>query len=311
MRKIKCAVIGAPYHVSLLKELMKDLEIVELIDVNGRNIGFNKEIDVLYCVFPFSLSLLKIPQIWINNRIYLIFHWIGSDVFYLTSPQNIIDKVVKLSIQLIEKIRGNRILNLASSPWLVRDLRSQGIDAVYFPLSTLNIEKMKTPNENKKDIDFLSYVPKRKFNFYGGRHILKLAKELPEYTFMVVMPDVENSRQLPKSPFSNLLFKPRLTFEGMQDMYLRARCFLRLTKHDGLSLSVLESLYYKLQVIWTYPFPYVIHVSHHDDIKELKRILRDVIDNYHPNNNGHDYVVKNFSQYALRKRFSKLFRNLH
>jgi len=219
-------------------------------------------------------------------------------------------KIYRQLVKLATKLK-KRIINLAGSPWLVDELKTQGIRAIYLPLSTLNIERMKPPNidVSDKDIDVLSYVPKRRFTFYGGHHILKLARNFPEYTFVVVMPDVRDDHRLPRSPFKNLVFMSKRSFEEMQALYLRAKCFLRLTKHDGLSLSILEALYYKLTVVWTYRFPYAIHVNY-NDVEKLKTLLPELIDNYSPNEEGHQFVVTHFSQDALRKRLQKLLEGI-
>jgi glycosyltransferase involved in cell wall biosynthesis len=238
---------------------------------------------------------------------------LGSDVLrtFLTPQQGNKGKIVRLMVKSAEKIRSPRIVNLAVADWLVSELKSQGISASCFPISTLDTETLKAPNEiEDKDIDFLSYIPKTSFAFYGGDHILRLSRELPQYTFAVIMPDITDCNALPRATFGNLRFYPRLTFEEMQNMYLRSKCFNRLTEHDGLSLSVLEALYFKLQVVWTYDFPYVIRVQR-SDINELKNVLSHIIENYSQNNEGHNYVVQNFSREVCRTKFLELLRTFN
>ncbi|MHA1665540.1 MAG: hypothetical protein ACTSVW_06875 [Candidatus Njordarchaeales archaeon] len=230
----------------------------------------------------------------------------------LTSPTTISEKINRTIIRLTQKAKYYKIVNLASAPWLVKELKSQGINAKYFPLSTLEPIRLKLQNSEisvRKDIDFLSYVPISSFKFYGGHYILNLARQLPSYKFMIIAPDVNDSSKLPSSSLKNLIFKSRVPFEEMKYIYARTKCFLRLTKHDGLSLSVLESLFYKLQVIWTYSFPYTIYVKY-GNIEELKQVLLEVINSYRPNEEGHNYVLNVFHQTNLKKRYELLFNAL-
>jgi glycosyltransferase involved in cell wall biosynthesis len=302
MSKIRISIHGNPYHVEVVKQLLENIEIVEIVDRSFSNLS---DIDVFYWISGFPSFLLKRLSFWTNDKPLLLVHWIGSDVISLTLPRGTFQILDKFIIKFIEKIKFGKIINLAGSPWLKAELKSQGINAYYFPLTTLDIKKLRRPNIIQKDIDVLTYLPKSKFSFYGGDYILKLARELPQFTFAAVMPDITNTRELPKSSF-NLKFYPRVSFDEMQLMYLRSKCFIRFTEHDGLSLSVLEALYYKLQVIWSYAFPYVINVKY-GNFDELKNVLIHVLSDYHLNEEGHKYVVSNFSMDKMKERYRKLF----
>jgi hypothetical protein len=93
----------------------------------------------------------------------------------------------------------------------------------------------------------------------------------------------------------------------MQELYSKSKFFLRFTEHDGLSLSVLEALYFKLQVLWTYSFPHVYHIKNNDILIES---LPDIVNEWRPNDEGHEYVLNNYSINVWKKDFSKLIQDL-
>jgi glycosyltransferase involved in cell wall biosynthesis len=303
MSKVRILVCGNPYHVEVVKQLIGNIENIKVVESSYL---YSNDVDVFYWIYGFPSFLAKKISFWINNKPLLIVHWIGTDVMSLISPHTPLETFNKLITKTVEKIKYDKIINLAGSPWLKMELKSQGINAYHFPLTTLDIKKLKRPYVTQKDIDVLTYLPKSRFQFYGGNHILKLAKELPQFTFVVIMPDILDARKLPKSSLPNLKFHARMSFDEMQNMYSRSKCFLRLTEHDGLSLSVLEALYYKLQVIWSYNFPHVIHVER-DNLDKLKNVLICVLNDYHLNEEGHKYVISNFSTDNVKERYRKLF----
>ena len=305
MSKVKISICGDPYHVMVLKMMIRSIDNLEVIDDNPIA---KKEVDIFYWIFGFPFFLLRNLSFWLKRKPLLIIHWIGSDVMALSLPKNLVERLDRLLIKFVEKAEFHRIINLAGSKWLVDELNSQGISAYYFPLTTLELGKLKDPQSvGKKTIDFLSYVSLGRFSFYGGQQIVRLARELPQFTFAVIMPDIIEPEKLPKLCVHNLHLYPRLSFGEMQDMYLMSKCFIRLTEHDGLSLSILEALYYRLQIIWTHDFPHVIHIENRDLCK-LKQLMLDVMNTYDLNNEGHNYVVQNYSCETWRGNFQRLLK---
>jgi hypothetical protein len=228
----------------------------------------------------------------------------------LTSPQSYGERLDKLIVKFVTHVKSKKIINLAGSTWLANELQACGVNAIYFPLSTLDTKKMKSFNANAlKNIDFLSYVPLRRFSFYGGNEVINLAKLFPQYKFALIMPDIAKKDDLPKSPYSNLRLYPKLSFGETQLIYQMSKCFIRLTEHDGLSLSVLEALYYKLQVIWSYDYSYVTHVNAHD-IVGLKKAAIKIMENFELNQEGSDFVIQNFSIEGWKARMQKLIKKV-
>ena len=97
----------------------------------------------------------------------------------------------------------------------------------------------------------MTYLPKTKNpNFYGAKLIYKLVKENPEVNFIILGHNNENIE------FNNVKFFTINMNRDISDLYERSSVLLRLTKHDGLSSMVLESLARGRHVIWTSEFPY-------------------------------------------------------
>jgi hypothetical protein len=298
---------GSKYHINLIKSILKKNINIDIY-TNSQKIN---KIDYVFSIGCFPYFLLMNFSFWFKNTPKIIIQWTGTDVLYFTSPKTPINWIKKIIIKNMQKIRSKKIINITVSKWLKDELKTEGIPTYYFPRTTIDNRKLLPLDETqKKSIDFLSYVPLTKYVFYGGQYMIKLAKELPKYTFALVVPDITDHKKLPNLDIPNLTFYPKLTFREVQKMYLKSKCFLRLTEHDGLSLSVLEALYYKLQVIWTYNFPYVTHIKK-GNLHQLKEILINIMESYSPNTGGHNYVMQNYSSEKFKEGFLKLIKNLN
>jgi hypothetical protein len=98
----------------------------------------------------------------------------------------------------------------------------------------------------------------------------------------------------------NVTIYPRIERNNMPELYQRSKFFIRYTQHDSESLSVFEALYYNLQVLWTYDFP---HTHKIETLERLSNSIPELVKNWQPNEQGHDYIVKNFSLEKWRTDF--------
>jgi hypothetical protein len=302
MKKIRCKIDGSSYHVDIITKLLKNNNLLEIVE----NTNKVENIDVYYWISGFPIKkFINNPFILLKKKPIIVIHWIGTDVSKL-NHNNSIKQLTLNVITILNEKRYKKYINLAVTPWLVNELKSAGINALYLPISSLNKE-MNPGNNDYKDIDFVSYVPKNKFIFYGGPYILKLAKKLNNFKFAIIMSDVINNEKLPKNSIKNLILLPKLSNVELIKIYNRSKCFIRLTEHDGLSLSVLEALFYKLQIAWTYNFPYT-HLVHLNDINGTEKTLSNIINNFSLNTEGHQYVLNNFSQNVIMNHYTKFFK---
>ena len=143
---------------------------------------------------------------------------------------------------------------------------------------------------------------------YGGDILLKLAKDLPNVTFLVVPgEDVQPSWLLSRmEKMTNLVYLGWR--DDMLEVYKQSAVLLRLTRHDGLSYMVVESLALGRQVVWSHNYlPYCHHVKSYDQIKEaILQIQR----NPQLNIEGAEYVRKNFNARNAIQELVKIYNGI-
>lgn len=144
--------------------------------------------------------------------------------------------------------------HFCDAPWLIDELKTIGIQAELIHYKWL--PKL----ENKSHFHQLavySYVAKGKENFYGWKSIEQCALNHPEITFYIVGTDGVDLINIP----SNVEFRGWVNHTEMKMLQSETPIFIRLTEHDGFSLSVLEALAHGSEVIWNYPHPMVNYCS--------------------------------------------------
>lgn len=305
---IPFAVGGNPYHTKIIKKTLNEIKSFEIKEFHDSN-----DSSITYWVSGPGPSLLKNISFWFSNR-QLIIHWIGTDVLYFTGEKKNKELYSRFYyhiryIIIKYKTQKKQIIHLAGAPWLADELYEAGINSRYFPITTIDPTKMVNPNNHsEKCIDFISYVPSNSFDFYGGKIVIRLANKYPKYTFLILQPDLNKLEKDHLSRFPpNVTVLPKVDFKTIQELYLKSKFFLRFTEHDGLSLSVLEALYFKLHVLWTYPFPHVCHIKNYDTLVER---LPEIVNEWRPNDEGHEYVLNNFSTDVWKKDFLKFIQDL-
>lgn len=275
--------------------------------------NYSKYVDIIYWVYGGGPDLLSNISIWIKKRPFMIIHWIGTDVLnwkMKLEQGNFISKIYYRLWKFIinVKMRKGGLINLSGAEWLKEELFEIGIKSEVIPITTINKDLINLNSYNDiREIDFISYTPFNRFDFYGGPKILKFAKLLPEYKFTLILPDQNKiNYNFFKTLPSNVELKPKIEFFEMQRLLRNSKCFLRFTKHDGLSLSVLEALLANTQVIWTYKFPHtqIINLSESDAIIINK--LKNIINNWEPNECGRKYVIDNYTSNNFKDMFNKI-----
>ena len=69
--------------------------------------------------------------------------------------------------------------------------QQSSVPATYLPITTIDPNVLGPADaRHTKDIDFLSYVQMRRFDFYGGDKIVKLATRWKNYTFLLILGDL-------------------------------------------------------------------------------------------------------------------------
>jgi len=172
----------------------------------------------------------------------------------------------------------------AVAPWLSDELKALGIDSRFMPFAFVRKPAGVAPLPERFTV--LTYVPIRKESFYGWDLIHRLALDFPDVAFSVVGHDGTSLPNLPNVRYHGWV----KAFEPLAE---QASVFLRLTRHDGLARTVLESLACCRHVLWTYSYPFCRQVKDYDTLRSQLRDLQQ-----HPSLNeaGGRYVWERFSR---------------
>ncbi len=157
--------------------------------------------------------------------------------------------------------------------------------------------------------DVIGYIPMDDFDFYGGPLFASLAERLPQRRFTVVVPDRRKVSDEERAQFpGNVRVLPELSFEAMQQELASSRCMFRATRHDGLSLLVLEALLHEIHVLWSQPFPHTYHVDPELTApEELAARVEHLIAMKEKNTEGKRFVIERYRTDRLQREFEKLF----
>ncbi len=268
--------------------------------------------DVIYWIYGPGPDIFPFLAQWLNSNCKIIIHWVGSDVTYIKQrlnsklPQQIIYNLLWKSL-IAKKTKNGNLHQFTVASWLQDEMAQIGITTHVMPLSSIHKQLGHyVTSETIPQGDFLSYVPQRRFEFYGGNLIYKLARMIPDKTFTMVHSDldsigIDSIRNCPP----NLKLLPKITDDAMISLYRSHKCYLRLTKHDGLSLSVLEALYHGLQVLWTCDYPHVKAVDL-TNFDSLVRTAQGTVEDWQTNQAGHDFIMAEFSDQIMQHRMDVL-----
>jgi hypothetical protein len=271
-----------------------------------------KNADIVYWIYGPGPDLYSLFAKIIKPRSKIVIHWVGSDVTYLDQnlhAGNIRKRLYYMIWMMVNNssIRENKVFHFAHGKWLQKELNHLGLRTNYLPIASIhNILKVEHPQIHEIKYDVISYIPYCRFDFYGGNIFLKLASMMPENKFLIINSDLNlNEIEAIDIYPENLTALPKQSFDDTQKLYTESKCFLRLTKHDGMSFSVLEALYHKLHVLWTCDFPNVVKVQL-DDFDDILNKTKAIITDWKPNQIGHDFVVNNFNDEKMQSWYDNM-----
>lgn len=204
-----------------------------------------------------------------------------------------------------------RLFNFASAPWLVKELDNLGLKADYLPISSVKAEFVNyNSSPLAREYDFYSYLPYKSMSTYGGEIILHAAKQMISKKFILVMKDLtaEEIRKLNLCP--NITALPKQSAHELFKIYLNTKCMLRFTRHDGLSMSVLEALAAEMQVLWSYSFPSAVKVDV-DDFANTIEMMDKITTDWQPNISGHQYVKEHLSDSSIANLYKEKLNTLN
>jgi hypothetical protein len=244
-------------------------------------------VDVVIFVFPINkLRLIRRAKVF--GKI-TIAKWIGSDVMFGLNEK--FDDLRKC-LKYID-------IHVSDAPLLKKELSDIGIRSFLIPIVPDNLKAK--PKPLPEELAFLTYIITGKEDFYRADMIGRVAGRIVDAKFYVV----ENGR-VPGAP-SNVYHLGLLPKNEMEGVYEKVIAFLRLTKHDGISMSVLEALSYGRYVVRSIPFPPCIYADTEDEIVSAIEKLRGIRE---VNKEGIDFINNIVSPEHLASAWKNLFQEL-
>lgn len=271
-------VFGLPLNSRLLRDLQRPLAADIIVSVGfrpGARTWRGRAFDALWS----TLRLL-------NPGAVRVFYWLGTDVLNTTKDF----KSGKLRQRSYAKAK--RDYHLADATWLVEELQRVDIEALPKTITIPELTVGETP-DLPAVFSVLTYVPDRRYRFYGGESIYDAARKLPDIRFDVV----GGSGGWVSKPLPNLVFHGWQS--DMTSFHRNATVLVRLVQHDGTGLTAVEGLSLARHVIYSHPLPCTIPVAW-GDTDALIKVLSGLLDLHHqgllrPNTAGSKYVRENFN----------------
>ena len=222
-----------------------------------------------------------------NRQAATVYYWIGTDV--LNAVRDV--RQGRVRSRFFESARQD--IHIADAPWLVEELASIGVQAerLSYPAPIL---KADAPPALPDRFSVLSYVPDRRFRFYGGPAILEAARSFPRIPFHIV----GGTGKWAKDGPANLQFHGWQ--KDMRPFYRNASVVVRLVRHDAVGTTAQEALCFARHLIYSYPLPHSLPVAV-DDGLALRRRIGQLFEEHQagvlaPNLAGWQYGVSEFDE---------------
>lgn len=195
--------------------------------------------------------------------------------------------------------------HIFSAPWFIEELENIVEHGEYIPISYIS----QIGNEDKyENISILTYIPKGKEKFYGWDLIRQLALAKPDLTITVM-----GSTGDGLGTYKNVNFIGWVNSEQVNELMTTHSIFVRLTEHDGKSVSVSEALGKGAEVIWNYPLPgcHCIELNAVQLIQEVTLINQQIEKRgMTPNAENIEYAKEHLSRTKVMSHFANSFQRL-
>ncbi len=229
-----------------------------------------------------SLNLV----LWWKKK--LILQWMGTDALLAMD---------RFKQQTIFRKYIDNSYNFVDSQWLMEEVKSLEVPVEYLHFKSVTV----IPNDKIYDqISITSYVAEKRQLFYGMDQIAEIARALPNIEFHLFG---LNQADFPTTP--NVHFYGWVSPEEFAEKLKVSPIFLRLTDHDGFSVSVIEALGYGCEVIWSLPFEYTHLATNAQQAIEKISMLVPKIEKLgmKPNHELIEIVQQHFNPETLTKNY--------
>ena len=206
----------------------------------------------------------------------VVTHWIGTDVYNF---YNGIHPYKGLGLSQI---------HLACSGPLARELQEKGVNSHVLPLAPFHMSMELVPMPKTHAV--LAYLPEGREDFYGIGFVRQAAAHWPSLPFYVVANG--KARLFPED---NIYPLGHLDTEQMEALYKKISILIRITRHDGWPMMVMEALAKGRHVICNQNLCGQICLAD-TEAAALRHLEALVKSPPCVNRQGHDYAVGHFSK---------------
>jgi len=272
---------------------------IEVISLRGTECGFRRALEGVDVV---QVTAFDTTRYWAAHALLarlagkpVVRYWVGSDVL----------EMLRFRAERLRARAVDTFISANVAVWsnLQRELKDMGIRsrvlrAPHPPAMAEPVRKLPRPFTV---MAYLSNQP-QKWDLYGGEIIFRLARQYPQWRFLIVR---HFGRGLPALP--NVSCLGDVPPAEMDAVYRQASVLVRMTLHDGLPRMILEALGRGLHVVWNQPFP---HCHHARSYEQLCRILEGLDRSGRVNEAGSRYVATEFEPSALARRWRRFYASL-
>jgi len=208
----------------------------------------------------------------------MICHWTGSDTLRFQGKRSLFRRMgIWVQRNLVD-------LQMADSEIIQKELKEVGIEAHLLRLLPKTILGKITDLPEQPVV--LSYWNDKRFDFYNGPLVFKLAEDYPKVKFLIALATGKDLTQVPK----NVHFLGQVS--NMSDIYHKCTCLVRMPRHDGLSAMVLEAMAHGRYVIYNQK---CLYTNFAEDYNSARQALEKILRKTQPNFEGAEYVGQNFN----------------
>lgn len=290
-RKRRAVVTGFQYYAKFLADLMN--EHSERWEMQAfkeqrwetlRALFALRNADALIC-FGGPAPDAALIEAARKYNVQVIVIWAGSDV--IGAQANPHD---------LQVVKEEGFHHISDGEWLVDELAVLGLHAEYEPLTA--VRPGAPPKPLPQHFRVLTYLPEPRRDFYGASLVYEIARRMPDVPFIVV----GAGGRSPVAP-ENVTFLGYVDY--MQDLIDDSTVLLRLPRHDGKSMLVLEALARARHVVWNYDFPHVRTAKNVEQaLAQLRQLRREHDDGKLAlNAGGREFVLRDFGRKETATRF--------
>jgi glycosyltransferase involved in cell wall biosynthesis len=296
--KTKVLLVGLPIFAKKLGQDLQEIDDKRIYKVYNT---YYSQLDKLLFLFalPFSSMVISLNGVsdksgslsWVLKfQKKLVMQWMGTDALLALERQE---------KKTIYRTYLDYATHFVDSIWQQEEIKSLGLPYHVVPFKYGREIK---PIEKYAMISVLTYVAEKRKVFYGWEFVKKAALNFPEIQFRVA-----GFKHVDEEISPNIQLLGWLNDEEMIHELQQNPIFLRMSEHDGFSVTVIEALSVGSEVIWTHPSECVRLAKNE---MEMNFQLTDAIESikkreYTPNMHNIEFSKNTYSKEILLRNYLK------